>query len=67
MAHLNSMMNLSPPGTRGSAFIVPLGERGPLDPTDIDWTVILDPLVRWSVIPKESSDWTSKGGERPGP
>jgi len=57
---------LSPPGARGSGFIVPPGEYGPSDQTDIDWTVILDPLGRWSVIPKESSDWILKGGGRPG-
>jgi len=61
------MMNLSPPGERGSAFIVPSGERRPLDQTDIDWTVILDPLGRWSVIREESPDWTLEGGGRPGP
>ena len=50
------MMNLSPPGARGSGFIVPSGERGPFDQTDIDWTVILDPLDRWSLVRKESSE-----------
>ena len=62
MAPLNSMMNiLSPPGARGSPYIVPSGERGPLDQTDIDWTIVLDPLGWWSVIPKESPDWTLEG------
>ena len=61
------MMNLSPPGARGSGFIVPSSEREPLDQTDIDWTVILDPLGRWSVVRKKSSDWNPGGGGRRGP
>jgi len=65
-ASLNSMMNLSPLGARGSGFIVPLGERGPLDQTDIDWTVILDPLGRWSVVLKKSPEPCPGGGGRPG-
>ena len=60
------MMNLSPPGARGSGFIVPSSEREPLDQTDIDWTVILDPLGRWSVVRKKSSDQNPGGGGRPG-
>jgi len=50
------MMNLSPPGARGSGFIVPSSERELLDQTNIDWTVILDPLGRWSLVPEKSSD-----------
>jgi len=61
------MMNLSPPGAKWSGFIVPSSEREPLDQTDIDWTVILDPLGRWSVVRKKSSDWHPRGGGRPGP
>jgi len=60
------MMNLSPPGARGSGFIVPSSERELLDQTDIDWTVILDPLGRWSVVREESPDWSPRGGGRPG-
>ena len=55
------------PGARGSGFIVPSSESGPLGQTDIDWTVILDPLGRWSNIPKESPDWTLCEGGRPVP
>ena len=58
------MMNLSPPGARGSGFIVPSSEREPLDQTNIDWTVILDPLGRWSVVREESPDWSPRGGGR---
>ena len=58
------MMNLSPPGAKGSGFIVLSVKREPLDQTDIDWTVILDPLGRWSVVLEKSPD-PSPGG-RPG-
>ena len=61
------MMNLSPPGARGSGFIVPSSEREPLDQTDIDWMVILDPLGRWSLVRRKSFDWCPEGGGRPGP
>ena len=60
------MKNFSPPGARESGFIVPSSEREPLDQTDIDWTVILDPLGRWRLVPKESPDPTLQGGGRPG-
>ena len=66
-APLNSMMNLSPPGARGFGFIVPSSEREPLDQTDIDWTVILDPLGRWSLVREDSPDWTLGLGGRPAP
>jgi len=59
------MMNLSPPRARGSGFIVPSSEREPLDQTDIDWTVILDPLGQWRLVPQESPDPTPGGGGRP--
>jgi len=61
------MINLSPPGARGSDFIVPSSEREPLDQTDIDWIVILDPLGWWNVVCENSSDWHPGGGRRPGP
>ena len=60
------MMNLSPPGARGSGFIVPSSEHEPLDQTDIDWTIILDPLCWWRLVPEESPDPTPGGGGRPG-
>ena len=59
------MMNLSPPGARGSGFIVPSSEREPLDQTDIDWTVILDPLGRWSLVRVESYESNLGQGGRP--
>jgi len=61
------MMNLSPPGARGSGFIVPSSEHEPPDQTDIDWTVILDPLGQWSLVCEKSSDWSPEGCGRPGP
>ena len=61
------MMNLSPPGARGSGFIVPSSKREPLDQTDIDLTVILDPLGRLNIVCEKSSDWNPGGGGRPGP
>jgi len=62
----DSVEEIWSPGARGSGFIVPSSEFGPLDQTDIDWTVILDPLGQWSNIPKESPDWTLVEGGRPG-
>ena len=61
------MINLSPPRARGSGFIVPSSEREPLDQTDIDWTVILDPLGQWNVVCEKSPDWHTEEGGRPGP
>ena len=60
------MMNLSPLGARGSGFIVPSSEREPLDQTDIDWIVILDPLGRWSIVREKSPEPSPEGGRRPG-
>ena len=60
------MINLSPPGARGSGFIVPSSECEPLDQTDIDWTVILDPLGRWNIVCEKSPDPTLGGGGRLG-
>ena len=61
------MINLSPLGARGSGFIVPSSEREPLDQTNIDWMVILDPLGRWSIVCEKSPDWHPTEGGRPGP
>ena len=56
----------SPPGAKGSAYIVLPNEYGPLDQTDINRTVFLDPLGRWSMIREVERDWPSgaKGGAR---
>ena len=47
---MNNDQGVPPPGARGSAYIVPSSEPGPSDRTDTDYTVILDPLGRWSII-----------------
>ena len=60
-----SSLLLSPPGATGSGFIVPSSEREPLDQTNIDWMVILDPLGRWSVIRKVGRVWLQLLGGRP--
>jgi len=52
---------------QGVWFYSPSSEREPSDQTDIDWTVILDPLGRWSVVREKSSDSNPGGGGRPGP
>ena len=60
-----SSLLFSPPGARGSGFIVPSSEHEPLDQTDIDWTVILDPLGQWSLVPRKSSESNPGQGGRP--
>ena len=55
----------SPPGARGSGYIVLPSECGPLDQTDINCTVFLDPLGRWSMIREVGSDWPRGQGVRP--
>ena len=64
----------SPPRARGSAYIVPPNEYGPSDQTDLNRTVFLNPLGRWSMIREVEFDWLSgQGGRlrgeggRPGP
>jgi len=54
-----------PPGARGAAYIVRSSESGPSDQTDIDRTVFLDPLGRWSIIREVDRDWWKKEGARP--
>jgi len=55
----------SPPGARWSAYIVPPNECGPSDQTDINRTVFLNSLGRWSMIREVEADWPSGQGERP--
>ena len=55
----------SPPGDRGSAYIVLPNECGPSDQTDINRTVFLNPLGRWSMIHEVEADWPSDQGGRP--
>ena len=46
-------------------YIVLSREFGPSDQTDIDRTVFLDPLGRWSMIQEFGTDWTRDLGGRP--
>ena len=55
----------SPPGARGSAYIVLPNECGSSDQTDLNSIVFLNPLGRWSMIREEEPDWLSGQGKRP--
>ena len=50
---------LSPLGARWSAYIVLPNEYGPSDQTNINRTVFLNPLGRWSMIREAKADWPS--------
>jgi len=54
----------SPLGARGSTYIVPPNEYGPSDQTDLNHTVFLNPLGRWSMIREVEHDWLSGQGGR---
>ena len=56
---------MSPPGSRGSTYIVPPNEYGPWDQTDLNRMVFLNPLGRWSMICEVEHDWLSGQGGRP--
>jgi len=62
---MNRDQGVSPPGARGPAYIVPSSEYGPSDQTDINRTVFLDPLGRWSMIREVERDWLKHQGGRP--
>ena len=55
----------SPPGARGPAYIVLPNEYGPSDQTDLNRSVFLNPLDRWSMIREAEPDWLSGKGGRP--
>ena len=55
----------SPLGARGSAYIVLPNKCGPSDQTDINRTVFLNPLGRWSMIREAEPDWLLGQGGRP--
>jgi len=57
----------SPPGARGLAYIVLPNEYRPSDQTDLNRTVFLNPLGRWSMIREVEPDWLSGQGGRPAP
>ena len=46
-------------------LIVFSNESGPSDQTNIDCTVLLDPLGRWSMIREVERDWPRHQGGRP--
>ena len=52
-------------GARGAAYIVPPNEYGPSDQTDLNRTVFLNLLGRWSMICEAEPDWLSGQGEHP--
>ena len=56
---------MSPPGARGPAYIAPPNECGPSDQTDLNRTVFLNPLGRWSMIRKAGPHWPRHLGGRP--
>ena len=58
-------MEIASRGCPGPAYIVFSDESGPLDQTDIDRVVFLNPLGRWSIIPEVDSDWDRDLGGRP--
>ena len=57
----------SPPGFRGSAYIVLPNEYGSSDQTDLNRTNFINPLSRWSMIREAEPDWLSGQGGRPAP
>ena len=60
-------MEIASRGCPGPAYIVFSDESGPLDQTDIDRVVFLNPLGRWSVIRETGPDWPRHQGGRPAP
>ena len=54
---MNNDQGVPPPGARGSGYIVFSDESGPSDQTDINRTVFLGPLGRWSTIREVEADW----------
>ena len=62
---MNKDEGVSPPGARGSAYIVPSSECGSSDQTDINLMIFLDPFGRWSIIREMKRDWPQHLGGRP--
>ena len=65
MASSDNDFSSLPLGWRGLDYIVPSSEFGSSDQTDIDHTVFLDPLGRWSIIREVERDWPRGQGGRP--
>ena len=60
-------MGMPPSGARGPAYIALPNEHGPSDQTDLNRTIFLNPLGRWSIICEARADWPPGQGERPAP
>jgi len=58
-------MRMPPPGARGPAYITLPNEREPLDQTDLNRTVFLNLLGRWSIIRVAGADWPLGQGGHP--
>jgi len=58
-------MRMPPPGARGPAYIALSNERGLSNQTDLNRTVFLNPLGRWSIIREAGADWPPGQGGRP--
>ena len=65
MATSDNDFSALPLGWRGLDYIVLSSEFGLSDQTDIDRTVFLDPLGRWSIIREVDCDWPRGQGGRP--
>ena len=48
---------MSPLGARGAAYIAPPNEYESSDQTDLNRTVFLNPLGRWSIIRETEPNW----------
>ena len=59
------LLRSSPPRVRGAAYIVLPNKYGPSDQTDLNRTVFLNPLGRWSMIREVEPDWLSGQGGCP--
>ena len=58
---MNRDSEVSSPGARGPAYIALSNERGPSDQTDLNRTVFINPLGRWSIIREVEPDWLPPG------
>jgi len=64
---MNKDSEVSSLGARGPAYIALPNECGPSDQTDLNRTVFLNPLGRWSMIREVGPDWPRHLGGRPVP
>ena len=51
----------------GAVYIVPPNEYGPSDQSDLNRTVFLNPVGRWSIIREMEPDWPRQQGGHPAP